>query len=294
MSIQLIQTHPGSSHKDDFLACCVLIHTHRAPVLRAEPDPGALDDPTICVVDTGHRHDPRQNNFDHHQLPADHEPCCALSLVLQDLGLYQDALAFCDWMETAEWLDARGPNRTADWLGVSRSVLARLNSPIDMTLLRRFAQCEMIEVTHPLWEVMRWIGADLVNYLHEIRSRLDFIKAHAEFWPIESDTPLRAVFLPRTDPPAADPSGGLGRFVAGLSDDVPTVAMIYPDRRGQGYALTRVNDDPRFDFNRIADQPDVHFAHASGFLAKTAATDLKRLLQLLELAMHPQTSDRDR
>jgi len=66
------------------------------------------------------------------------------SLVLQANGLYEDARLFCDWLETAEWLDARGPVVTARHLGVEREVLARLNSPIDMTLIRRFSHLERL------------------------------------------------------------------------------------------------------------------------------------------------------
>jgi uncharacterized UPF0160 family protein len=83
-----ILTHPGSAHKDEFLACCVLLATAPCPILRREPTEADLADPAIAVVDVGHRHEPALNNFDHHQLPADAAPTCALSLVLQHLGLY--------------------------------------------------------------------------------------------------------------------------------------------------------------------------------------------------------------
>lgn len=282
--IRLIQTHPGSAHKDDFLACCLLIHSHRVPVLRAEPDEATLTDPTVCLVDVGHCHEPDRNNFDHHQLPRDHPPTCALSLVLQDLGLYEDARDFCDWLETTEWLDARGPNRTADWLGIGRHVLARLNSPVDIALLRRFSRHETLEPGDPLWQMMQWIGEDLVSYLTEIRQRMGFIRDNASYWDLPGVKPMRAIHLPRVEPVPNDPSGGLARFLSRQPGPIPTVAMVYPDRRSTGYALARVNDHPDFDFNRIAREPDVHFVHASGFLAKTAATDTERLRALLQQA----------
>ena len=87
-----ILTHPGSAHKDEFLACCVLLATAPGPILRREPTEADLADPATAVVDVGHRHEPALNNFDHHQLPADAAPTCALSLVLQHLGLYADAV----------------------------------------------------------------------------------------------------------------------------------------------------------------------------------------------------------
>ena len=43
-------------------------------------------------------------------------------------------------------------------------------------------------------------------------------------------------------------------------------------------------DNPRLDFTRIKAEPDVHFTHAGGFVAKTTATDPARLRALLERA----------
>ena len=47
-------------------------------------------------------------------------------LVLQDLGVYEDARAFCDWLEPAEWFDTRGPMETARWLEIDREKLFKL------------------------------------------------------------------------------------------------------------------------------------------------------------------------
>jgi len=69
--LKQIITHPGSAHKDDFLACSVLVHLHEVPILRREPTEEDLNDPGICVVDVGGRHEPELKNFDHHQFPQD-------------------------------------------------------------------------------------------------------------------------------------------------------------------------------------------------------------------------------
>jgi len=61
--------------------------------------------------------------------------------------------------------------------------------------------------------------------------------------------------------------------------------MVYPDRRGDGYALSTYNDRSRFDFAELDQQDDVHFAHARGFVAKTTATDPERLRELLRLGI---------
>lgn len=323
-----ILTHPGSAHKDEFLACCVLLASSPGPVLRREPTDADLADPAIAVVDVGHRHEPALNNFDHHQLPADAAPTCALSLVLQHLGLYADARAFCEWLEPAEWFDCRGANTTARWLGVERDIVGKMQSPIDGTLLRRFAAAKQHSPGEPLWEIMRLVGTDLLDYLRNLRSRLTFIGRHAELWSLDAPPgdvqraavtsqvsgfsasvsrsenrgqtpggqqaatassqvsasgPL-VVFLPRTNPLPEDPSAGLDRYVTEQGLDERVVAVIAPDRRGGGYGLSRHRDHPRLDFTRITAEPDVHFAHLRGFVAKTSATDPQRLRQLLTLA----------
>ncbi len=280
-----ILTHPGGAHKDEFLACSVLLTVHPVPIVRREPTPADLADASTAVVDVGHSHEPALNNFDHHQLPKDHPPTCALSLVLRHLGLYEDARAFCEWLEPAEWFDCRGPVDTARWLGVQREIIGKLNSPIDGALVRRFSQASRLVPGDPLWEMMRLIGEDLLGYVRGLRDRLDFIARHAEVWTLhEVAGEPGALFLPRTDPLPEDPSAGIERYVEsrGLGDRV--IGLVSPDRRNGGYGLSRHRDNPRLDFTRIAREPDVHFAHARGFVAKTSAIDPQRLRTLLRLA----------
>lgn len=292
MSFSLILTHPGGSHKDEFLACCLLLAENRVPIVRREPEASDLEDPSIAVVDVGGEHRPEAGNFDHHQFPKDHPPLCALSLVLQHLRLYEDARSFCDWLEPAEWLDTRGPVETSRWLGIGRDTLARLNSPIDVTLLRRFAACRRLEPGEALWEVMSWIGTDLIAYLRNLRERLDFIEKTGEFWEVPSaHGSFHVLYLPRTEPLPDEPSAGLGRFVESHPEGHKIVGLVYPDRRGGGFGLSRHNDHPGLDFTRIGDCEDVHFAHARGFVAKTSATIPERLRELLEKCWKPREGD---
>ncbi len=285
-TIHQILTHPGSAHKDDFLACCVLLHFHPVTIVRREPTETDLADPGIAVVDVGGEHSPERRNFDHHHFPKDDPPVCALSLVLRYFGLYEDAREFCDWLEPAEWLDCRGPVETARWLGAPRDAITKLVSPMDVTLLRRFAAMGELTDSNPLWRVMRMIGEDLVVYIETLRDRLAFIAEHAEFWMIEGPLgPFEVLFMPRTEPLPDEPSGGLPRFIGREGRDESVIAMVYPDRRGSGYGLSRHRDSGRMDFSKLeATCEDVHFAHARGFVAKTTATDTRRLRELLAMA----------
>lgn len=285
MPIEKILTHPGSSHKDEFLACCVLLHQYRVPLVRREPTEEDLQDPAICVVDVGGEHEPQLNNFDHHQFPRDSTPQCALSLVLQDLDLYAKARAFCDWLEPAEWLDARGPVEASKWMNIERKVLDQLISPIDITLLRRFAQVSELNPKEVLWQVMCMVGEDILEYIKMLSDRLHYLEKNCQWWTIENgDQSFEAIFLPRTAPLPKNPSMALPRFISEQGKNDSTLAMIYPDSRGDGYGLSRHNDTQKMDFTALESQADVHFAHKSGFVAKTTAAEPERLKELLALA----------
>jgi hypothetical protein len=201
--------------------------------------------------------------------------------VLQHLGVYEDARQFCDWLEPAEWFDTRGPNVTAKWLGVDRDTMNKLNSPIDITVIRRFAKTKRLEPGEPLWEILSYIGQDLLDYLRELRARIDDVARNSEIWTFDEHEVL---FLPRIEPIPEEPSAGIGRYLESIGKSSSIAALIYPDRRGSGYGLSRHNDDPRYDFTRIEKEPDVHFAHARGFVAKTSASEVSRVKELLSLA----------
>ena len=282
MEIKTIVTHPGGAHKDDFLACSLLVARHGVPIFRRDPSEEELVDPSVAVVDVGHFHEPEKNNFDHHQFPRDHPPTCALTLVMQHMGIYEDGKMFCDWLEPAEWFDTRGPQKTAEWLGVKRDIISKMNSPIDMTVLRRFSK----EVEHQpgevIYELMKMIGSDLIEYLAGIRARLDLVSQYVQRWEITSgEETFSALYLPRSEDLAEEVSGSLGRYILVNGLDNEIAAMVYPDSRGEGFGLARFNDHPKLDFTRVEGESDVHFAHNSGFLCKSGATEETRLQELL-------------
>lgn len=286
MTIQLIVTHAGGAHKDEFLACSLLAHLHGAPIERRDPTEEDLANPSVCVVDIGGMHDPELKNFDHHQFPRDAPPLCALSLVLQDMGLYDDALAFCAWLRPAEWLDTLGPNETAKLMEIPRATLGSLNSPLDMTLLNRFASHKELHPDSPVYQVMCMVGEDIVNYLRTLRERLDYLKEHVQYWTIATDgEPIQALFLEQSEAISADPSFGIHAFIENEGKENEIQAMVYPDRRSDGYGLSRYNDSQRLDFSQIESHEEVRFAHKRGFVAKVSTKDPMQLKELLKLAV---------
>jgi hypothetical protein len=81
-----------------------------------------------------------------------------------------------------------------------------------------------------------------------------------------------------------DASGSLARYIMVNELHEQIAAIAYPDSRGEGFGLARFNDHPRIDFTRVESAGDVHFAHNSGFLCKTSATELERLKEILSHA----------
>lgn len=64
MSIKHIITHPGGAHKDDFLACSLMIYEYGVPILRKEPRDEDVANASIAVLDVGGEHEPTRMNFD--------------------------------------------------------------------------------------------------------------------------------------------------------------------------------------------------------------------------------------
>jgi len=281
-----IITHPGSAHKDDFLACSVLLARYPVVVERRDPTESELADPEIAVVDIGLQHQPELSNFDHHQFPRDHTPTCSLSLVLQHFGLYEDARRFCEWLEPAEWFDCRGAVDTAKYLGVERDIINKLNSPIDVSLLRAFAQESQITTDTALWHMMQLIGSNLVDYVTSMQTQLEFLRKHVQQWPIQyREKEYKILFIEKAEDLPDNPRSGIGYYIDEMDWRQQVIGIAYPDNRGDGYGISRFEDHPALDFTQVESEPDVHFAHARGFLAKTSAQKPERLQALIQSSL---------
>ena len=56
--ISSIITHPGGAHKDDFLACAVLLKNNPVSIYRREPTKDDLKNNSIAVLDVGGVYEP--------------------------------------------------------------------------------------------------------------------------------------------------------------------------------------------------------------------------------------------
>ena len=129
------------------------------------------------------------------------------------------------------------------------------------------------------------IGTDLVQYVTGLRGRINQVAKIEEFWDLgQGEDMMKVAFVPRTEPEVEEASGGLAWRIKELGLEEEVVAMVYPDSRGEGYGMRRYDDNLALDFSQLSEQPDVHFTHNRGFIAKTSTTEVSRLKELLLLA----------
>lgn len=222
--------------------------------------------PDIYVVDQGGQYDLELKNFDHHQFPPEHPAACSISLLLPELGIDRGfATRVWQWLEFSEVIDSRGPQRAANWLGTSQATLWKVNSPVEVSVLRWFESMADIRCGDPLYELMQRIGRDKLNYLSAISDRLVRLANEGRFLPIEHGW---TAFDIRSIPHTEDPTMGMHLYLEniGASKCAMTVSNCTRDR-GM-LSLYRRDVCYPVDFTRVERQPGVLYVHPNGFLAK--------------------------
>jgi hypothetical protein len=257
-----IIVHPGGAHLDEILATGLVCRAEgELPVYRARPTDADLADPEVWVLDVGMRHEPELRNFDHHQLRDEVE--CAMSLVARHLGLHE-LLSSRGWYPAQIHNDVLGPKWVAEHHGLDRPVPEALASPLDLGLIQLWMDNDADGRIAPLIvrAITRIVDA-LVIEATLFGERLAECDARSE---LRHAAGLPVLFH---DVVPYEPVSEhiRARLEADLGETIPI--SIGHDSRGRGWALNRLDDDPRVDFHRIVDDPRVMFAHHGGFVAKT-------------------------
>ncbi len=271
-----IITHPGSAHKDDFMAVSLLLATlDSAEVFRREATSEDLADPDTYVVDVGMEHDLEKHNFDHHQnatLP------CAFHLVMKYLGYHDAAMVVFGWYAQMSMMDVRGPYRTAEYLGVDTSILFSSSSPIDGYILSCFSKVTSLTEQDTFYRLMKDFGADFIEMVGLKMVRLERLKREAKVLPIKH---LKALVSQIED----NPKLSMELYLRALNDKA-VVMSITPSTRGAGWEMVRVGDSMTVDFRSVAADPDIRFVHVNGFIAKTRSLlPLEAVLKLASQAI---------
>ena len=267
MKDTIVVTHPGAAHRDEFLASCLLIAANKAArIERRDCTAVDLENPEVFVLDQGGRHEPDKLNFDHHQLERDAAPTCSITFILPYLGIdVEEARQIWPWLEFSELLDSKGPKATAVALGSNPDTFMSGISPIEESILRWFAEEEVILPSSRVWAIMKRIGVELLDYLDKVVKRVERLYQESTDVYVGDLLFVDAACIDRDD----NPTLGLEIFCQQMPR--PVAGTITQDDRGQGLSLFRRKDHPRVDFSRIASEEGVLFAHNGGFVAKLEA-----------------------
>lgn len=254
-----IVVHPGSAHRDDFMAVSILLATlEEAEVFRRDPTSEDLIDPTTYVVDVGMQYDPQMSNFDHHQ---DSTLPCAFHLVMQHFGYHEDAQLVYGWYPLMSMMDVKGPHKTAEYFGVDASLLLASSSPIDGYILSRFSKVKSLGSDNLIYRFMREMGHDLLALIDEKKQRLERLKEEANIVQVNH---LKAIVCHIDD----NPKLAMELYLRYLGDTSIGIC-ITPSVRGRGWELMRLKDHKDVDFRLIDGDPAVRFVHANGYVAST-------------------------
>jgi hypothetical protein len=248
MNLQLIVTHPGSSHFDEVTAISLILAVHpdiEFRVERREPLPAELDDSNVWVVDTGNRHEPEKRNFDHHQSL---ESPASFVLVAGYLGLLE-SLSVMPWWNFKDFVDRIGPVNASAKYNAGDDLVNR--NPLENWLVDKFAADSQSSL--PL---LKEYGTYLIEDARRLKKQIDFWK---------NSRRLVIAGVPAIIGETRE-SYGLEEFRR-LVENPPDI-VISMDRRSEGWRLYRYEGAP-VDFSLISNCPEIEFAHKTGFLAKT-------------------------
>lgn len=263
-----IITHKGGAHRDELLAIAILLAFNDAAVedvslYRTDPTEGDLADKNTWVIDVGMRHEPDLRNFDHHQLPRDADPTCAMSLIAEHLGV-DTVLSKRPWYHVTKVLDSKGPFALAGELGLPRFP-NELLSPVELTLLKAFEETtgDSNVMNAEMVGIIKDLGRGILLEAEEFSKELVRMSSNTELMYIN-----KVPALVTLDEPHAE---ALGAFRDALQDreDLFIGINIAYDDRGEGWMLYRFDDHPAVDFSKLEGDDRILFSHPGGFIAKT-------------------------
>ena len=307
-----IITHGGNAHLDDLMACAIALvdrtwgslENGRAATVEAaladacegvvierrDPTKDELTNTHILVLDVGGRYEPEKGNFDHHQFPRGTKES-AMSLFAASVGLPNgnfDGTAECvpdsaeypgdslasfledayPWFRTRVTLDACGPFAAAKENDVEWSVVEKFLGPCEDVVLRMFENAEpeaRVDVVKPL--------AEMILRRHMAWERVVAqVKYDRPWW---ADGDFTIADFTNADPEDVEACSDMfTRCVNGVA--------VFHDDRGEGLTLLRLRDDPRVDFTKVKNDPEVFFCHNGGFVVKTRTKNLNEAWRLIE------------
>ena len=312
-----IITHAGRAHLDDFVSCAIAIvnatwrrmefgersdHpiTLRAAIAetvqdtviyRRNPTAEEIEDKDVLVLDVGGQYDPSKGNFDHHQLPKGSKDS-AMTLFAANIGLpdgsfdgsvYEpgnpfptDSLAeFMEmafpWFRTRAEVDSCGPFATAKAKGVEWETVSSFLGPFEDMILGQFEE-ERIPMNRIM--LIDQLATMIAEKFDAYRRVASTMKRESPWWAED----LVILDFTACYPKDAEAVSDI------ITDREKGGVAIFHDNRGEGLTILRLHDDPRIDFTKVKDDPEVAFCHNGGFIVKTKSKDLDKAWRLIESA----------
>jgi hypothetical protein len=270
-----IIVHGGAAHLDDFVACAEALVARSwdwdysgdtidkvasdTVIERRDPTPEELEDPEVVVLDVGGVLDHETACYDHHQLPRGTMEC-AMTLFAKVIPVPSgketlfDAMArLYPWYETRAMLDSNGPFATAKEKGVEWGTVATFLGPFEDIVLNAFIDAAPEERT----KIVLPFAKDILAKLDAERKVLDSV----ERWTTEQG--IDVIDFTKADPADVDVVSDA------ILASAPNGVAVFRDKRGPGYAILRIKDDPRIDLSKAGGMPCIAFSHANGFYATT-------------------------
>lgn len=287
--MKIIITHAGSAHRDEVLACAVICYLQQIErILRVEEvTPEVLEKfQPAFVVDIGGKYDVQGQPvwLDHHQMPRE-QATSAFDLTVKYLAEQQAQPGIHAYLsrpggiiEQVSILDHQGPMVYAAKYGIDpKKGFCQLLGPIESAVIRAFEGNGAITDKSGLGlNALRSIGMMVWEAAADMLSQLDVVRRKAE---IENDVMIVLDGDQNFDPDATRQIRD--EIVAkGTAINV----LVTKDNRGMGLTLYRFDDYPGINFSKIEKEPEVHFAHRGGFIAKTRSADLGKAMELIQKA----------
>jgi hypothetical protein len=287
-----IVTHNGSAHRDDFLACCVLLFHEYAtnmaqPVIeRRMVTSSDLDCRRTYVIDTGGKWEPELLNFDHHQADVRVVERCALDLVLEHVmgaDTYRGFSRANDWLRLTTVQDTRGSTEAALFVGATPRTYAVTRSPVELYMLKWFANASVVHADSALYAAMREIGRGLLASVPDVKAQLRALRSIPG--PVEIGGVLLWDIRPAWDSDDRHSFAVVNEMASNLAVDVVVGHNLRHNKVGlyrQEWASSKL------DLSKLEGHPKFHSAHQNGFYAVVSA-DVKDF-ELIEMVTMARTS----
>ncbi len=264
-----IVTHGGKAHRDEYLACCVIMYAaYREGQLSYVERRMCGESDLLCrdtwVVDTGGEWDADFRNFDHHQGDPELVSVCSFDLVMRHLlgvAAFDTFSACSPWIKLTALHDTAGGAAVASAFGIDTKTYIATRSPIEKAMLSAFGEVVVIHPETPLSYCMRETGRLIIAEAEEVATGIQeriaattppFLVSGLRVWDVRSawgdndHVSLAAV----------------NHAASSRSVDV----VVGRNQRSGGFSLYRTAwATGKLDLNHIREMDGVKFVHKNGF-----------------------------